>query len=95
MKDNLDTHIDSKIKNSFESLQSKAPIHLWDNISEQIDTEQTLDDVLDRKVENSYLNQADKTAPVFLWGSITNLFEVVNFTTFVSFIDVHFVFQRQ
>ena len=72
MKDNLDKHIDLKIKNSFDSLQEKAPNHLWDSISQQMDKEPSLDDLLDEKVQESYHQNAPKTAPAFLWDSIAS-----------------------
>jgi hypothetical protein len=72
MKSNLDKHIDSKIKNSFESLQTKAPVHLWDNISEEMDMEHSLDETIDQKMEESYLSQANKTAPAFVWNAIAD-----------------------
>lgn len=72
MKDNLDKHIDLKIKNSFDSLQEKAPNHLWDSIAQHMDKEPSLDDLLDEKVQESYHQNVPKTAPASLWGSIAS-----------------------
>jgi hypothetical protein len=70
MKNKLDKHIDSKLKDCFESVQNKAPEHLWENISSELENDQVLDESIDKKVEDSYLNLTEKTAPAFLWNSI-------------------------
>jgi hypothetical protein len=73
MKNNLDKNIDSKIKESFDGVQNKAPMDLWDSISEEMDLDQNLDGKLDSKLKDSFDGQLDKTvAPAFLWGSITD-----------------------
>jgi len=73
MKNNLDKNIDSKIKESFDGVQKKAPVNLWDNISEEMDLNQNLDGKLDSKLKDSFDGQLGKTtAPAFLWGSITD-----------------------
>ncbi|MCH2022932.1 MAG: PorT family protein [Saprospiraceae bacterium] len=72
MKNNLDKHIDSKLKDCFDSLQMNAPDHLWDSISSKLSKEHLLDDSIDEKLEKSYSNVTQKTAPSFLWDSIND-----------------------
>ncbi len=70
MKNNTDKHIDSQIKKSFDSLQKKAPVHLWDNISEHLNSNQSIDQSIDNKVQDSFINHQQSSAPAFLWGAI-------------------------
>ncbi|BDS12220.1 hypothetical protein [Aureispira anguillae] len=70
MKNNLDKHIDAKIKCSFDTIQENAPAHLWENIASQMDLEQRINETLDQKIQNTYLNEQKSSAPTFVWGKI-------------------------
>jgi len=71
MKDNIDKHIDKKIKDSFEQLQKKAPSHLWDKISTGLEEQEALDEQLDQKVKKGF-EQQKAVLPVGLWDSIAD-----------------------
>ncbi len=66
MVDNND--IENKIKESFESLNSKAPQSIWDNISDKLDVPVD-ESVLDSKLKDSFENINHK-APEFVWKNI-------------------------
>ncbi|MDD2634073.1 MAG: hypothetical protein PHW82_01080 [Bacteroidales bacterium] len=66
MVDNND--IENKIKESFESLNSKAPQSIWDNISDKLDVPVD-ESALDSKLKDSFENINHK-APEFVWKNI-------------------------
>lgn len=70
MKNKLDQHIDHAVKQSFGDLNKKAPEHLWNNISNQMDLEQDADALLDDKIQASYDLRSQKLAPLGLWDAI-------------------------
>lgn len=72
MKNKLDQHIDDKLKTSFDSFQKKAPEHLWEQISEEMNAADALNASLDKKVQEGHLNIPAKKAPASIWNKIEN-----------------------
>lgn len=70
MENNLDKHIDDKLKAAFDAVQKTAPAHLWENISQQLNENALSDNDLDEKVQDSFVNQLPRIAPAFLWDKI-------------------------
>lgn len=75
MKNNLDQHIDTKLKASFDTIQKKAPEHLWEQISEEMDAEDAMDASLDEKVQTAHLEAPLQTAPASMWAKIDDTLE--------------------
>lgn len=75
MKNNLDKHIDAKLKKSFDTFQKKAPEHLWEQISEEIDESNLVDESLDEKVQKAHKELPLKTAPASIWEKIEDSLE--------------------
>lgn len=70
MKNNLDQHIDTKLKTSFDAIQKKAPEHLWEQISEEMNVENALNASLDEKVQTAHLDAPLQKAPSSIWDKI-------------------------
>lgn len=70
MKNNLDQHIDTKLKTSFDAIQKKAPEHLWEQISEEMNVEDALNASLDEKVQTAHLDAPLQKAPSSIWDKI-------------------------
>lgn len=70
MGNNWDKHIDTKVKESFDAFQKKVPLQLWQNIFEQLDTDQNFDEQLDQKVQHTYQNELKGAAPALVWNAI-------------------------
>ncbi len=67
MKDNLDKHIDDKLKKSAEQQTAKAPAFLWSSIAANIDGESELDTLLDQKIKHSDSEIKPQKAPEKIW----------------------------
>lgn len=74
MKNNLDKHIDAKLKKSFDAFQKKAPEHLWEQISTQIDIN-SIDQSLDEKIQEAHTELPLKKAPASIWNTIEEALE--------------------
>ena len=68
MKDNLDQHLDRKLRESYQAQQAKAPEGLWARLEEQL-PDQT-DALLDQKLKEGDLQRPVVKAPQALWNSI-------------------------
>ncbi len=75
MKNNLNQHIDTKLKSSFDAIQKKAPEHLWDQISEKMTIEDTIDSSMDEKIQTAHLAAPLKKAPASIWDKIDDALE--------------------
>jgi hypothetical protein len=77
MKNNLDQHIDTKLKTSFDAIQKKAPAHLWEQISEEMNVEDAMNTSLDEKVQTAHLEAPIQTAPASIWSKIDDALEEI------------------
>lgn len=75
MKNNLDQHIDTKLRTSFDAIQKKAPEHLWEQISEEMNVEDALNASLDEKVQTAHLDAPLQKAPTSIWDKIDDALE--------------------
>jgi hypothetical protein len=70
MKNKLDQHIDTKLKTSFDAIQKKAPEHVWEQISEEMNIEDALNTSLDEKIQTAHLDMPLQKAPSSIWDNI-------------------------
>lgn len=75
MKNKLDQHIDDKLKTSFDAIQKKAPEHLWEQISGEMNLEDAVNASLDEKVHKAHLNVPIQKAPSSIWDKIDDALE--------------------
>jgi hypothetical protein len=75
MKNNLDQHIDSQLKTSFDAIQKKAPEYLWEQISEKMNVEDAIDASMDEKVQTVHLEAPLHKAPASIWDKIDDALE--------------------
>jgi hypothetical protein len=75
MKNNLNQHIDTKLKTSFDAIQKKAPVDLWNQISEEMNVEDAIDTSMDEKVQTAHLDAPILKAPASMWDRIDDALE--------------------